>query len=430
MGVVRLKRSFKVTACLLAGLLWCCCVMTSSALWAQTPDSTIMAADSTLQPETALPIAPPSDLRAVDSDNDPGHAIALTWTVSPDDAAGRVMTYAVFRSSFPDSGFVQVGVTPSGSSSFEHRGGKKKTDPDYFPNDSNFYYQVAAVGLDTTQRSFSAPVGPIQATGQWFNTGRIPTFIGVILFAVFTFVLISAAKRGADLYIRPIAGVEAVDEAIGRATEMGKPILYLCGAGAAEEIATIASMTILSRVSKRVAEYQTQIIVPAYDPVVMTMAQEVVRGGYMDAGRADSHNPDSVFFVTQSQFSYVAAVNGIMLRERPATNVYMGKFYAESLIFAETGSQAGSIQIAGTDETAQLPFFVVACDYTLIGEELFAASAYLGREPVLLGSLKAQDYMKAAVIIAALLGMIAVNMSALGMGDGFGEFKNWFRVLN
>jgi hypothetical protein len=117
-----------------------------------------------------------------------------------------------------------------------------------------------------------------------------------------------------------------------------------------------------------------------------------------------------VYFVTNQQFAYVAGVNGVMLRERPATNLYMGKFYAESLILAETGVVAGSIQISGTDEISQIPFFVVACDYTLIGEELYAASAYLGKEPLLLGSLKAQDYAKAGVILLAIIGFVSLML--------------------
>ncbi|HEX2896655.1 MAG TPA: DUF6754 domain-containing protein, partial [candidate division Zixibacteria bacterium] len=113
-----------------------------------------------------------------------------------------------------------------------------------------------------------------------------------------------------------------------------------------------------------------------------------------------------------------------------ATNIYMGKFFAESLMMAETGVVSGSIQIAGTDEIAQIPFFVVACDYTLIGEELFAASAYLGREPLLLGSLKAQDYAKAVILVLALVGILAVNFSGdLGL-TWLSDFKEWFRVVD
>ena len=87
------------------------------------------------------------------------------------------------------------------------------------------------------------------------------------------------------------------------------------------------------------------------------------------------------------------------------------------------GIDAGSIQIAGTDEVAQIPFFVVACDYTLIGEELYAASAYLSREPLLLGSLKAQDLAKAAVLIIVAIGAVAVNFDWLA-------FKELFKVAN
>jgi hypothetical protein len=252
-------------------------------------------------------------------------------------------------------------------------------------------------------------VGPVQSYGQWFNSGRWPVLIAVLVFGFLTVFFVLHAKRGADLYVRPLGGIEAVDDAIGRATEMGRPILYVLGLGTAAEVATIASFTILGRVAKRVAEYQTRLIVPTYEPIVMTVAQEVVKSAYLDAGRIDTYDEDTVFFVTQAQFAYVAAVNGIMLRELPATNVYMGKFYAESLLLAETGALAGSIQISGTDEIAQIPFFIVACDYTLIGEELYAASAYLGREPILLGSLKAQDYAKAAVIILAFAGLIAAQ---------------------
>jgi hypothetical protein len=223
------------------------------------------------------------------------------------------------------------------------------------------------------------------------------------------------------LYVRPLAGISAVDEAIGRATEMGKPILYVLGLGTASDIATICSFTILGRVSRKVADHQSSLMVPCYDPIVMTVAQEVVKNAYTEAGRPDAYSDDQVFFVTQSQFAYVAAVNGMMLRELPASNFYLGIFYAESLLLAETGSLAGSIQIAGTDQVAQLPFFIVACDYTLIGEELYAASAYLSGEPTLLGSLKAEDWGKAIFIALTIIGVIAATV-------GWQQFIDWMTV--
>ncbi|RME20015.1 MAG: hypothetical protein D6800_13580 [Candidatus Zixiibacteriota bacterium] len=312
---------------------------------------------------------------------------------------------------YPNNGeWRQAGKTVAGTSTFVDEGTLNPSEKKYFPDDVDLHYKVEAVTADSDVRSEAVVTGPVQATDQWYNDKRTVVLIAVIIFTFLTLLFLNLARKGTDLYVRPLAGIEAVDEAIGRATEMGRPILYVLGLGSASDIATIASFTILGRVAKKVAEYQTDLLVPCYDPIVMSVAQEVVKSAFLDAGHPDAYNQDMVYFVTQSQFAYVAAVNGTMLRERPATNLYMGKFYAESLLLAETGALAGSIQMAGTDEIPQIPFFIVACDYTLIGEELFAASAYLGREPILLGSLKAQDYAKAIVIILVIIGLIGVNI--------------------
>jgi len=114
-----------------------------------------------------------------------------------------------------------------------------------------------------------------------------------------------------------------------------------------------------------------------------------------------------VFYISAMQLPYVAAVNGLMMREKTATNFYMGVFHAESLLLAEAGSVSGSIQISGTDQVSQIPFFVAATDYTLIGEELYAASAYLSQDPVLMGPLKAQDLAKVVILTILAAGVLA-----------------------
>ncbi|KPL02382.1 MAG: hypothetical protein AMJ90_05975 [candidate division Zixibacteria bacterium SM23_73_2] len=233
----------------------------------------------------------------------------------------------------------------------------------------------------------------------------------LICIALLFFFIFYGKKKG-NLFIREIAGLQAIDDAIGRATEMGKPILYSAGLGKMERVATMASMNILGSVAEKVAEYNTPLIFPNYDPVVMAVAQEVVKEGFTRAGHPEFYNPDNVFFVTQSQFGYVAAVDGIMVRQKPATNLFLGTFEAESLILAETGNSIGAIQIAGTDSTIQLSFFIVACDYTLIGEELFAASGYLTKDPMVLGSIKGQDYLKILIIILVLAGGILATFNS------------------
>ena len=125
----------------------------------------------------------------------------------------------------------------------------------------------------------------------------------------------------------------------------------------------------------------------------------------------------------------MAAVDGIMVREKPAAAFYMGYFFAEALILAETGNQAGAIQIAGTDADTQLPFFITACDYTLMGEELYAASAYLSRQPLLVAQLKGQDIAKTIIAAILIAGVAAATIAALAGGpvaELAAKFVQWF----
>nr|HPK41323.1 hypothetical protein [Candidatus Cloacimonadota bacterium] len=240
----------------------------------------------------------------------------------------------------------------------------------------------------------------------WFDMEKLPTLIASLLFGMLVFVFVTLARKGKNLYIRPIAGIDEIDNAIGRATEMGRPILFCPGLSGIGDVATLAGLSILGRIAKKAAEYDTRILVPCRDYIVIPIAQEIVREAHFEAGRPDSFDKNNVFFVSDQQFAYVAGVNGVMLREKTATNFYMGMFYAESLIMTETGSTTGAIQIAGTDAVTQVPFFITTCDYTLIGEELYAASAYLARQPLMLGTLKAQDYAKFFILLFLILGTI------------------------
>ncbi|MEP0814086.1 MAG: hypothetical protein HRF49_05415 [bacterium] len=263
----------------------------------------------------------------------------------------------------------------------------------------------------------------------WYNPVKTNNLVFGILFGTVVLLFIARARKDKTLFIRRINGLEAVDEAIGRATEMGKPILYLTGMTTLADLATLAAINILGEVSKKIAEYDSGLIVPCRDPVVMTVNQETVKAAYTEAGRPENYNEDSVFFLTEDQFSYTASVNGIMLRDKPAANFFMGYYYAESLLLAETGAMTGAIQIAGTDSLAQLPFFITACDYTLIGEELYAASAYLSREPLLLGSLKGQDIGKLLLMLVILLGTLLASLGVWLSNPAFNFIQHIFTAL-
>ncbi len=363
----------------------------------------------------------PGGIVVSDWPNDAGDALLVTFEPGSETGNENHTGYAVYRRTQGEEELTLVGTMEIDDGTEFIDG----YDPDYIVESGVQYeYQVAAVYLSGAEIASDPIAAQEVAGGQIFHTGKVRVLVGCALFLGLILFYFHAAQRGIEMYLRPIAGIEAIDEAIGRATEMGKPILYVPGLSTISDVATIASLTILGRVAKKVAEYGTPLLVPNRDPIVYTIAEETVKQAYMEAGRPDAFDKDSVFFLTQSQFAFVAGVNGIMMREKPATNFYLGMFWAESLILAETGSLSGAIQIAGTDAVTQLPFFITTCDYTLIGEELYAASAYLGREPKQLGSIKGQDACKGIIMAVITLGILLSLTDIIAGTDTLGWLRN------
>lgn len=384
---------------------------------------------------------PPSNVAAVDAPWDNGTKINLTWSASPDEAGVR--HYEVRRAIASIGGnrvatpvFDVVAKVPVNNGN----GGTyaftvtdlpyeiRKRDFKNFPSlegaqalldtgrptfRPTFLFEVAAVGKDGAASAAARLSEPIQPIMQWFDGGRFYFLLTLIVFCGAVLVFIVLARGGKPLKVRKIAGLEAVDEAVGRATEMGRSILFIPGIQDMNDIQTIAGINVLSHVARTSAEYDAKVEVPTSRSLVMTTARETVQNAFLAAGRPDAYNEDLIYYVTDEQFGYVAYLQGMMVRQKPAACFYMGSFFAESLILAETGNSIGAIQVAGTAQPAQLPFFVAACDYTLIGEEFFAASAYLSGSPEELGSLKGQDVGKVIVGVGMLLGVVAWTLAAM-----------------
>ncbi len=276
-----------------------------------------------------------------------------------------------------------------------------------------YVYELAVHDPDGNQVSV-VRTSPAQPRPNLFDLSRADEAILIaLLFAVFLW----GTFRGSPREIRPIAGVTAMEEAMGRAVEMGKPVLFSIGWGAQlDKPATLAALNLFGYIARKAASYGARLLFPAHDAVIMAAAQESASAGARLEGRPELYREEDIYYVTGSQFGYAAALDGILCREKPAATFWIGTFAAESLILSETGNQVGAVQIAGTDSTIQLAFFLVTCDYTLIGEEMFAASAYLTRDPKAQGALWSQDVLKVVVATVLVVGLVAalLNWHAVG----------------
>lgn len=342
------------------------------------------------------------EVRLRSADPGDGRTVLLEWDPVPTPAAHH---YVVMRSTKPVGPWEpffasEVSAQSTGASGPIRMRTTLPTDEKWF-----FFVWIVPENGEATHAYINGQGVAVEAA--WLHPSRSAVGLVLLLTIAFSLWFLWRAKHGKGGFIRRIAGVDAIEEAIGRATEMGRPVLYVPGIDEIQNIQTIASLLILGRVSEMVARYDSEIRVPCAIPLVATVGEEVVRQGFFDAGRPDAHRPQHVQWISSEQFAFCAGTNGIMLRDKPATNLFLGRFFGESLILAETGYVNRAIQIAGTAEISQLPFFIAACDYTLIGEELFAVSAYMTRDPKLLSTLKAGDAVKMLVLVALVVGSVA-----------------------
>lgn len=277
--------------------------------------------------------------------------------------------------------------------------------------------------IDLVQDGVASTVSPVVsavAAGNWFAFDRANVFVAMLIVGALVLFFVNMAQRRPDaIFIRRIPGLEAIEESIGRAAEMGRPIYFCHGLGDVALVVTVASVNLLGKIAEQIADYGAELKVTCFDYMVQQVSQEKVKDACARVGRPEAYREDNIFFVADHSFAYATAVEGMLLRERPAACFFFGQFMSEALLLAETGAITKAIQIAGTDNWTQIPFFITTCDYTLIGEEVYAASAYLSRDPRLLGTVKGQDAVKALIMAAILVGSLLALFGVTWFGHLF-----------
>ena len=255
--------------------------------------------------------------------------------------------------------------------------------------------------------------------------GRIVPLVALIFFGIMMWIYIEYAKRGKIPWVRRLAGFDAIEESVGRAAEMDRPVCMVPGrAGWTSQFVaqTVSGLAVLRYVAGLCARFDVRLWSPMASSLVMPIAIENVREAYAAEGKLEAFDAVTMVpFVSGSQFAWAAGVIGWYARERPAANIMIGAFWAESMMLAESASRVGAIQVGGTARLYQIPFFAAVCDYTLMGEEIFAASAYLTKDPALITTLATQDIFRVAgwvlIILGAILSTAGINAiyNLLGM---------------
>ena len=245
-----------------------------------------------------------------------------------------------------------------------------------------------------------------------FAEGRLFGLLLLILIFVLAINFMGQAKVP---HIRRVPALDAIEDAVGRATEMGKPVVCSYGIGGFTYW-TIAGLSILGYVAKICAETDTRLVVPTggghSSYIVREAAVDLVRNAYTAAGKPELFNEEDMPFLSGEQYAYTPGYVGILVRERPGATIMTGSHASEAMNIAEMANGVNSITITSGSYTSNMAALACASDYIMLGEEQPAAGAYLSRDPGQMASIRVQDIYKFIAIGTILLGLIAVNLGS------------------
>jgi hypothetical protein len=219
---------------------------------------------------------------------------------------------------------------------------------------------------------------------------------------LFLTIRVRAGKVGK---LRSLAALEELPRSVGHAAETGKAIhvsVGVAGIAGSATAETWAGLAVLNELAEEAAAYDTPLIVTVADPTVLPVAQDILRRAYLRTGNPEGYKPTQVRFVAPNPLAYAAGVTGVLERESLSANVMVGSFADEYLLMGETGARRGVHQITGAADPRALPFIYATADEALIGEEIFAGSAYLGRGPLQVASLLLEDWGRWAILVVIL----------------------------
>ena len=254
-------------------------------------------------------------------------------------------------------------------------------------------------------------------------TGKVVLFILLMLSFLTLYLYIQKSVGGDIPKLRRLPAVDAIDEVLGRAVEMGKTVVFTHGTGKLEtsgSAGSLAAIATLPYVARRTVNLGLDLYLPTGSHTAYNVLGEVMREAALMEGNPSMYNPDNVRYLSEVSRAYSAGVMSILMTENVGAAIFLGSYHHAGLMVVETANQAGAMSVGGTDSFSQLCWFVAGCDYSLLGEEIYALGAYMGKDPVSVGAIAGQDIIKMAVLIITLVGVILTQVGI--------DVASWFNI--
>lgn len=233
--------------------------------------------------------------------------------------------------------------------------------------------------------------------------------LGVLILAAVLLLAFILWRRRSPAALRPIAAFEQLNRAVGLAVENGTRLHFSLGHGSlfpARGASALAGLAMLRRLSERTSVSDNPPIVTSGDASLAILSQDTLQSGYRAAGAEEQYRFTTGRLAGLTPLSYAAGGMPTVHDENVSANVFIGDFGPEAALLTEAAERQNSTLIASSDNLAAQSVFYASAQEPLIGEELFAAGAYVGAGSAHEASLNVQDVLRWLVVLGILIGSL------------------------
>ena len=234
-------------------------------------------------------------------------------------------------------------------------------------------------------------------------------FVVLALAALFFGIALIRLGGAFSISLRPLPAYDNLKESITDAAESGHTVHLSAGSdtvGGTTTIETLAGVTAVASLAGRAAASHVPTLMTTASPLVLPLLQAVSEQAYEQAGAPGEHIPTQVRFSGDNRSAYAVGVTDAIENEDISDSALIGPFTEEVLLIGERSRLRNVTQTIGTVSVRALPYAVVTADQVLVGEEMFAAGAYLSDQHSHVASLLAQDWLRLVVVATIVVGVI------------------------
>jgi hypothetical protein len=216
-------------------------------------------------------------------------------------------------------------------------------------------------------------------------------------------------RRRRDRGLRDIPAFTNLRRAIDLSVEDGTRLHISIGRGditGHQSAAALVGLSVLRRIAEVASESDKPPVATAGDGTLGLLAQDTLRSTYQSMGILSNYDNSLARVTGLTPFSYAAGTLPIIMDEDVSANTIIGSVGNEVALITTTGERSQTLTMAGADSIPSQAILYATAHEPLIGEEMYAAGAYIGAGPMHAASLHAQDVMRWLLVISIIIGTL------------------------